>query len=101
MQSLSWRQFATVSLLFLLGVASCKLFGGGALLETPKIEWVRADRATFDAIGEKFRTYVVADPSFADDPEARAIWIAALEDWKARLESVERVVLPTEEGGGD
>ena len=82
-------------------VASCQLFGGDTPLASPRIEWVRADRATFDAIGEKFRSYVNDDPAFAVDPSGRAIWLSAIDDWEARLESVEESIAPAEEGGED
>lgn len=89
-------------LVLVLGaVAGCQLFGGDAPLASPRVEWVRADRATFDAIGEKFRAYVAADPAFAADPSARSIWLSAVDDWEARLESIEKSVAPTEEGGDD
>lgn len=81
-------------------LVGCNLFGGGSPLETPRVEWVRADRATFDAIGEKFRNYVAADPVLEEDLVAKSIWMAALEDWRARLEAHERLLVP-EEGGGD
>lgn len=82
-------------------VAACQLFGGDSPLASPRIEWVRADRATFDAIGEKFRTYVNADAVFANDPTGRSIWLSAVDDWEARLESIEKSLEPAGEGGDD
>ncbi len=98
------RRFAGLflSLVLVVGaVAGCQLFGGDAPLASPRVEWVRADRATFDAIGEKFRSYVNDDPAFAIDPSGRMIWLSAVDDWEARLESIEESIAPAGEGGDD
>lgn len=98
----SLRPYLFVVTIFLAGIFSgCQLFGGDAPLASPRIEWVRADRATFDAIGEKFRSYVIDDPAFAVDPTGRSIWLSAIDDWEARLESIEKSVAPAGEGGDD
>ena len=57
---------------------------------------LRADR---EAELARTTAEVYSDPAFAADPSGRAIWLSAVDDWEARLESIERSVEPAGEGG--
>jgi hypothetical protein len=47
-------------------------------------EYLRADRATFEAISPEYRRYVEADPALSSEEKARRL--RTVETWRLRLD---------------
>lgn len=58
--------------------------------ESPRNTWVRADRATFDALAPAHRRYVEADESL-DDQQKQARY-DMLRSWELRIETEEALI---------
>lgn len=70
-----------------LMLPSCALFQSG-----PSEAYIRADRATFDAIAPAHAEYLEADAALTpDQKEARRL---ALDSWELRLEVAEEGIAP-------
>lgn len=76
---------AAVSRVRLLAVGGCLLVGGGCA--TPKVAFVRSERATFNAIAPEYAAYVAADPALNGDQRDRRM--RTLRTWDLSLRQQE------------
>lgn len=54
---------------------------------TPVQQYVRSDRATFEAIAPEYRKYVEQDAGLADEQKARRFRL--LDSWQVRIQAAE------------
>ena len=73
----------TLCALVLLAGTGC----GVVPLDSPSSAYVRADRATHDAVSPEYVRYVNADPALT--PEQRERRLRTIESWRARVEAGE------------